>query len=132
MARSDRPLSPHLQVYRLPLTAILSITHRITGVGLALGTLILVAWLAAAAAGPAWFGGISALMGSWLGRIVLFGFTWALFYHLTNGIRHLFWDAGFGFEKDDARRSGIAVVVISIVVAAVVFGIGCARVGVAS
>lgn len=129
MARPDRPLSPHLQVYRLPLTAILSITHRITGVGLALGALLLVAWLTAAAAGPAWFGTVSSLMGSWLGRIVLFGFTWALFYHLCNGIRHLFWDAGFGYDKAVARTSGIAVAVISLVVAVVVFGLGCARVG---
>ncbi len=129
MARPDRPLSPHLQVYRLPLTALLSITHRITGVGLAFGAVILVAWLAAAAAGPAWFAPMSKMMGSWLGRIVLFGFTWALFYHLVNGIRHLFWDAGFGFEKAAARNSGLAVLAISVIVAGVVFGIGCARVG---
>lgn len=129
MARPDRPLSPHLQVYRLPLTAILSITHRITGVGLAFGALILVAWLAAAAAGGSAFATMSGVMGSWVGRIVLFGFTWALFYHLANGIRHLFWDAGFGYEKADARLSGIAVALISVVVAAVVFGLGCAKVG---
>ena len=132
MARQDRPLSPHLHVYRLPLTAILSITHRITGIGLAFGTLILVAWLAAAAAGPAWFATLSGLLGSWLGRVVMFGFAWALFYHLVNGIRHLFWDAGFGFEIKDARASGIAAVVVSLVLAAVAFGIGCARAGVAS
>jgi succinate dehydrogenase / fumarate reductase cytochrome b subunit len=129
MARHDRPLSPHLQVYRLPFTAILSFTHRITGVGLGLGALILVAWLAAAAAGPEWFAMASSVMGSIIGRIVLFGFVWALFYHLANGIRHLFWDAGFGFELKDAHSSGLAVVVVSLVLAVVAFGIGCIRAG---
>jgi succinate dehydrogenase / fumarate reductase cytochrome b subunit len=129
MARHDRPLSPHLQVYRLPFTAILSITHRITGVGLGFGALILVAWLAAAAAGPEWFATASSMMGSIVGRIVLFGFVWALFYHLANGIRHLFWDAGFGFELKDARSSGLVVVAVSIVLAVVAFGIGCIRAG---
>lgn len=124
MARTDRPLSPHLQIYRLPLTAVLSITHRITGVGLALGALALVAWLAAAAAGPAWFADAQALAGSWLGQVILLGFVWALSYHLANGIRHLFWDAGFGYEIDDARTSGIAVLVVSVVLTVAVFAAG--------
>ena len=132
MAPTDRPLSPHLQVYRFPLTAILSITHRITGVGLAVGALVLVAWLAAAAAGPAWFGLVSALLGSWLGRLVLLGFTWALFYHLCNGIRHLFWDVGVGFEIDEARNSGWLVLALSIVLTLIAFGIGCVRAGAVS
>jgi succinate dehydrogenase / fumarate reductase cytochrome b subunit len=126
MAGADRPLSPHLQVYRLPLTALLSITHRLTGVGLVLGAVGLVAWLAAAAAGPAWFATATAAMGSLVGRVVLFGFTWALFYHLSNGIRHLFWDAGFGFELEHARLSGLVVLAVSLVVAVGVFGLGCA------
>ncbi len=126
MAGADRPLSPHLQVYRLPLTALLSITHRLTGVGLALGAVGLVAWLAAAATGPAWFATVSAAMGSLVGRVVLFGFTWALFYHLSNGIRHLFWDAGFGFELGHARLSGLVVLAVSLVVAVGAFGLGCA------
>lgn len=114
MAQPDRPLSPHLQVYRLPLAAILSITHRITGVGLALGALLLVVWLVAAAAGPAAHGAVQAFVGSWLGYLILIGFVWALLYHLANGIRHLFWDAGFGFEISEARASGIAVLAISV------------------
>jgi len=129
MAGADRPLSPHLQVYRLPLTALLSITHRLTGVGLALGALGLVAWLAAAAAGPAWFATAGAIMGSTLGRIVMFGFAWALFYHLSNGIRHLFWDAGFGFELGAARLSGLIVVAVSLIGAIVAVGLGCALAG---
>jgi succinate dehydrogenase / fumarate reductase cytochrome b subunit len=128
MAQNERPLSPHLQVYRLPLSAIISITHRITGVGLAFGALVLVAWLAAAAAGPAWFATASAIFGSIPGRIILFGFTWALFYHLANGIRHLFWDVGIGFELQDARVSGYVVIGVSLLLAVAAYGLGCAKV----
>ncbi|MFT5538966.1 MAG: succinate dehydrogenase / fumarate reductase cytochrome b subunit [Alphaproteobacteria bacterium] len=128
MAQNERPLSPHLQVYRLPLSAIISITHRITGVGLAFGALVLVAWLAAAAAGPAWFATASAVLGSIPGRIILFGFTWALFFHLANGIRHLFWDVGIGFDLEDARVSGYVVIGVSLLLAVAAFGLGCAKV----
>src|SRR5262245_31092410 len=93
-----RPLSPHLQVYRWQLTMSLSILHRATGVGLAVGTVILVWCLVAAATGPEQFAFAQAMLGSWVGRILLFGWTFALFYHLANGIRHLFWDAGYGFD----------------------------------
>ena len=110
MSSGNRPLSPHLQVYRFQWTMLLSISHRITGVGLALGTLLLVYWLAAAAAGPEAFATAQAIVGSFIGRLFLFGWTFALFYHLCNGIRHLVWDAGYGFELDDAYRSGLAVI----------------------
>ena len=129
MAQDHRPLSPHLQVYKLPFTAILSITHRITGVALGLGALGLVYWLAAAAAGPAWFEIASALAGSWFGRLVLLGFSWALFFHLLNGIRHLFWDAGFGYEMGCARLSGWIVLTGSLVLTAIAWGVGLAQVG---
>jgi succinate dehydrogenase / fumarate reductase cytochrome b subunit len=128
MAQNERPLSPHLQIYRLPLSAIISITHRITGVGLAFGALLLVAWLAAAAAGPAWFATASAVLGSIPGRVILFGFTWALFFHLANGIRHLFWDVGIGFDLEDARVSGYVVIGVSLLLAVAAFGLGCAKV----
>lgn len=101
-----RPLSPHLQVYRLPLLAILSISHRVTGAGLVAGTLLLVWWLIAAASGPQAFALVQAVIGSWIGQIALIAWTLALFYHLANGIRHLFWDAGFGFELKAADQSG--------------------------
>ena len=114
MSSGNRPLSPHLQVYRLQWTMLLSISHRITGVGLAVGTLLLVYWLAAAAAGPESFATAQAIVGSFIGRLVLFGWTFARFYHLCNGIRHLVWDAGYGFELDDAYRSGLAVVGASV------------------
>jgi succinate dehydrogenase / fumarate reductase cytochrome b subunit len=110
MSSSNRPLSPHLQVYRLPLLANLSILHRITGVALAVGTLLLTYWLVAAASGPEAFATAQAVIGSILGRLLLFGWSVALFYHLCNGIRHLFWDAGYGFEIETAQRSGLIVV----------------------
>ena len=113
MATSHRPLSPNLQVYRPQLTSMLSILHRITGVALAVGTLLLVYWLAAAASGPAAFETAQGLIGSIIGRLLLLGWTFALFYHLCNGIRHLFWDAGWGLELDDAYRSGWIVVAAS-------------------
>ena len=115
MASANRPLSPHLQVYRFQWTMALSISHRITGVGLALGTLLLVYWLAAAAAGPEAFATAQAVIGSFLGRLLLFGWTFALFYHLCNGIRHLVWDAGYGFELETAYRSGLVVIAASAV-----------------
>lgn len=106
-----RPLSPHLQIYRWQLTSVLSILHRITGVALAAGTLLLVYWIIATAAGPATFATAQAFIGSIVGRLLLFGWTVALFYHLANGIRHLFWDAGKGFELRTAYASGWVVVI---------------------
>jgi len=99
-----------LQIYRWQYTSVLSILHRITGIALAVGTLLLVYWLVATAAGPAEFAAAQGFIGSILGRLLLFGWTVALFYHLTNGIRHLLWDAGRGFELRTAHASGWAVV----------------------
>lgn len=113
MQVSNRPLSPHLQVYRPQLTSVLSITHRATGVALALGLVLLVYWLLSLAAGPEAYASARELLGSWIGKIVLFGFSFALFYHLCNGVRHLFWDAGLGFELKAAYASGWAVVAVS-------------------
>ena len=115
MSTRNRPLSPHLQVYRLPLTAKLSISHRATGVGLALGALFLTYWLTSAAYGPDTFNRAQWFFGTVIGRILLLGFTFAFFFHLCNGIRHLFWDAGKGFELDAVRRSGVTVVVAAVV-----------------
>lgn len=112
-APSNRPLSPHLQVYRWQITMTMSILHRITGVGLGIGTLLIAWWLIAAAAGPEAFAAVQAFIGSWFGRLILFGFSAALFYHLCNGIRHLFWDAGYGFSIPVMTRSGIAAAVIA-------------------
>ncbi len=114
MTTNDRPLSPHLQVYRPQWTMAFSILHRITGVALAVGTVLLVYWLLAAAAGPEAYADARALIGSWVGRILLLGWSYALFYHLLNGIRHLAWDAGLGFELKTAYASGCLMVAASV------------------
>ncbi|MEZ5669330.1 MAG: succinate dehydrogenase, cytochrome b556 subunit [Alphaproteobacteria bacterium] len=113
-APSSRPLSPHLQVYRLPLLAKLSILHRMTGVALFFGTVIWVWWLIAAAVGDDAFEAARWFIGSWLGQIMLVGWTFALFFHLANGIRHLGWDAGLGFELKAANATGWLVVMFAL------------------
>jgi succinate dehydrogenase / fumarate reductase, cytochrome b subunit len=121
MAQAGRPLSPHLQIYRLPLTGITSITHRITGIGLGLGTLLLAWWLIAAASGEAAYGAVQWFLGSWVGFLLLFGFTLALVFHLLNGIRHLLWDAGVGFDKHDAHKASVAILVGTVVLTIIVW-----------
>ncbi len=109
MDARKRPLSPHLQIYRWQITNTMSILHRLTGVALSVGTLLLLYWLASAAAGPASFATAKAVIGSWIGRLALFGWSIALFYHLCNGLRHLAWDAGYGFSLPAVTKSGMAV-----------------------
>jgi succinate dehydrogenase cytochrome b subunit len=109
MSPMERPLSPHLQVYRPQITSVLSIVHRLTGVSLTAGTLLLTWWLVAAAYGPDAFTDAQAFVGSWFGQLLLWAFTFALFYHLGNGIRHLAWDFGWGFELSQVRASGLAM-----------------------
>lgn len=112
MAKTDnRPLSPHLQVYRLPLTALMSISHRATGVALSVGTLLLAWWLIAAATGAESFQTVQGFLGSWFGMLLMFGWSLALFYHMANGIRHLVWDAGYGFDIKQAEKMGRIVLV---------------------
>ena len=113
MARDTRPLSPGLQIYRPQLTSVLSFSHRITGIALSVGTLLLVAWLIAAAAGPHAYSIVQGFMRSWLGLALLFGWTFSFFFHLCNGIRHLAWDVGSGFELRTIYASGWTVVVAS-------------------
>jgi len=114
MTTGNRPLSPHLQVYRWQWTMMLSITHRATGIALAAGSLLLVFWLLAIASGPDAFASVHGFLGTWIGRLLLFGWTWSLLYHFANGIRHLFWDAGLALELPAAQASGYAVVAISL------------------
>ena len=109
MARAERPLSPHLQIYRWYFTMALSIAHRITGVGIALGLVLFTWWLIALASGPEAFATVHGVMVSWFGRLILFLYTLTLFYHMANGIRHLAWDFGYGFDPGVARASGAAV-----------------------
>jgi len=111
-ARNNRrPLSPHLQIWRWTLPLALSITHRITGAALYLGTALLVWWLVAAAIGPDQFETARAVLSSWLGLIALFGFSWALIQHLLGGLRHLMWDTGRGLDLPTVFASGWAVAV---------------------
>ena len=129
MSSHDRPLSPHLQVYRPQITSVMSILHRLTGIALAVGTLLLVWWLVAAAAGPDSFATVQGFIGSVLGRILLFGWSWALFYHLCNGIRHLAWDAGWGFDLKTVYRSGWLVVAASAALTLIAWAFGYAMLG---
>ena len=111
----ERPISPHLQVYKPQITSVLSIFHRITGVALTLGITLLVCWILTLSLGEKYFEYFSIFIKSWFGLLILFGFTFALNYHLCNGIRHLFWDAGYGYEIETVHKSGLAVLVVSCV-----------------
>ncbi len=102
-----RPLSPHLQIYRPTLTMMMSIAHRITGAALYAGTLLLAWYLIAASSGPDAFATASAVFNAFIGKLVLFGFTWALFHHLLGGVRHIIWDSGYGL--DDPEREWLAL-----------------------
>ena len=93
-----RPLSPHIQIYRWTLTMMLSILHRATGVALYAGTVLLAWWLLAAATGPEAYAQVQAVSSAWYGRLVLFGYSWALFQHMFGGLRHFIWDTGRGFD----------------------------------
>ena len=110
MARHDRPLSPHLSVYRWQISNTLSIIHRMTGFALSIGAVALVGWLVSIASGYNTYAAFNGLFKSAIGLIFLLGWTFCFFYHLCNGIRHLFWDIGKGFEEQRARQSGMLVV----------------------
>ena len=113
MLDNTRPLSPHLQIYRPQITSLLSITHRFTGIALAIGAMFFTYWLLSAAYGADKFALAQVLFRSWIGQLILWGFTFSLFYHLANGIRHLAWDAGWGYELDKLRISGWLVLLFS-------------------
>lgn len=100
---TSRPTSPHLQIYRLPLTGLISITHRITGVFLSVGLILVAAFLYALSKGPESYATLQHVFGFWLMRVFYWGFIFALFFHLCHGIRHLFWDLGEGFERNDLQ-----------------------------
>ena len=119
--RGNRPLSPHLSVYRPQWTSVLSICHRITGVGLTLGAGLVVWWLLAAATGEDYFEFVDGILTSWLGHLVLLGLTWALAFHFLNGIRHLWWDTGRGFDLDKVEMSGKIVVAGSLILTALLW-----------
>ena len=112
---NNRPLSPHLDIYQYQITWTVSIMHRITGVAMTLGLILIVAWLVAAAFSPELFSLIDGVLRSWIGMIIIFGALWAFWFHFLNGIRHLFWDLGYGFNLSTVWRSGWVVVLGSII-----------------
>jgi succinate dehydrogenase / fumarate reductase cytochrome b subunit len=128
-APTQRPLSPHLQIYRMTLTMAMSIVHRITGVGLYFGTLLLAWWLIAAAAGPNAYANVEWFMGSLVGRLILFGYTWALLHHLLGGIRHLMWDMGYGFGPTEREWLARATLAGSIILTIILWVVGLLVVG---
>jgi len=119
-----RPLSPHLTVFRPLITMVMSIVHRITGGALYFGMLFLAWWLVAAASGPEAFATADVFFGSFIGRLVLFGFTWALIHHMLGGIRHLVWDTGVGLEPQTANRLAWATIIGSVAFTLIVWIVG--------
>ena len=124
-----RPLSPHLQIWRPTLTMTMSIVHRITGTGLYLGSLLIAWWLIAAFSGPSAYATVEAFYGSIIGKLVLFGYTWALIHHMLGGIRHLFWDLGYGFGKNEREWLARATVFGSISLTILLWAVGMLAVG---
>ena len=114
MSNTERPLSPHLSIYRWPITMTLSILHRITGVAMSVGLIILCAWLLGAAAGAADYERVMSLLSTLIGRLMLIGFSFAFFLHLANGVRHLVWDVGYGFEIHQANASAWFVLLLAV------------------
>lgn len=120
----SRPLSPHLQIYKPIPTMVMSIMHRITGGALYVGTVLVAWWLIAAAMGEAYFNWVSWFFGTWIGMLILFGYTWVLFHHMLGGIRHLVWDTGHGYEKHLSTRIAMAMPVASAALAVLTWVIG--------
>ena len=121
--RGNRPLSPFMigPYYRPQWTSVLSIIHRITGCGLALGAILGVWWLLAAASGPDYFATADGVLTSWIGNLVMFGSLWALCFHACNGVRHLVWDLGFLFDVDQAELAGKMTVVASVLLTLIIW-----------
>ncbi|MBN9252253.1 MAG: succinate dehydrogenase, cytochrome b556 subunit [Mesorhizobium sp.] len=123
-ATRNRPLSPHLTIYRPPITMTMSIVHRITGGALYFGTLLVAWWLIAAVGPQAYFDFVNGIFGSLIGRLVLFGYTWALMHHMLGGIRHLVWDTGAGLEKHTASKIAWATLAGSVALTLAIWIVG--------
>ncbi len=115
MPMNERPLSPHLQIYKLELPMVLSGLHRITGIALSVGSILLVAWVVSAAHSAEAFASMSRFLGGFIGQFVLFGWAFSLIYHSVNGVRHLIWDTGRLLEINEIHASGKIVLALSIV-----------------
>ncbi len=129
--QSERPLSPFMlgQYYRFQLTSVLSFAHRVTGIGLSLGTLLVAGWLVTLAAGGTRYAQLAPHLHAWYGKAILFAYSWTLMYHLCNGIRHLVWDTGRGFDIPVAYKSGYVVVIGSVLLTAAIWALAFARGG---
>lgn len=127
MDTAERPLSPHLQIYRWQLTSVMSILHRASGIALCAGGVLIVWWLVAAASGPAAYDRFEAFLGSWLGIVLLLGWAAALFYHLCNGIRHLVWDTGHALDLGSTYLGGWIVVGATAVLTVIAWAVGIAH-----
>lgn len=119
--KPKRPLSPHIQIYTPLINMVMSIFHRITGAALYFGTLLLAWWLIAAATGPAYFDYVNGIMGSWPGRIVLVGYTWALIHHMLGGVRHFIWDLGHGYDLKTIDMLSWGTLVLSVSITALIW-----------
>jgi succinate dehydrogenase / fumarate reductase cytochrome b subunit len=125
----ERPLSPHLQIYRWPWPMAMSIVHRITGVGNYFGTLLIAWWLIAAASGPGPYATFASFINSFIGRFILFGYTWSVLHHMLGGIRHLIWDLGLGFERTERDRLSQATLAASVVLTVLIWLVGYLVIG---
>ena len=128
-AKAARPLSPHLQIYTPLINMVMSILHRITGAALYFGTLLLAWWLIAAASGPGYFDYVNGLMGSVIGRIVLFGYTWVLIHHAAGGIRHFIWDTGRGYDLETIDTMSKWSIYASVALTLLIWGYALTRAG---
>jgi len=124
MNDSKNPLSPHLQIYRWQISSLLSITHRITGILNLLGLIFISAWISSAGIGENLFEYFSVFLKSFIGKFILIGFTWSISYHLLSGIRHFFWDLGYGYEIKTVNISGVIVIISSLLLTIFLWLIG--------
>ena len=124
MNDSKNPLSPHLQIYRWQVSSLVSIIHRITGILNLLGLIFICAWISSAGIGENFFESFSVFLKSFIGEFILIGFTWSISYHLLSGIRHIFWDLGYGYEIKTANLSGIIVIIGSLFLTIILWMIG--------
>jgi succinate dehydrogenase / fumarate reductase cytochrome b subunit len=122
--KAGRPLSPHLQIYRWRMTMAMSILHRLTGVALYFGTALLAWWLIAAASGPDYFRFVNRLAGTWVGLIVLFGYSWVLIHHALGGVRHFIWDTGRGLGAPARDRLALWNLIGSVALTVLLWAIG--------
>ncbi len=120
----NRPISPHLTIYRKLSNMVMSILHRITGAALYFGTIIMAAWLVSAAMGPDAFSFVNGILGTWAGKLVLLGYTWALMHHMLGGFRHLIWDTGRGFDLSTINFLSMATIVGSLALTALIWLVG--------